>query len=37
VLFAVYASVYFAAACFWLGINPNKRFYREAAGFPVMP
>lgn len=29
VLFAVYASVYFAAACFWLGINPNKRFYRS--------
>lgn len=36
-LFALYAGVYFAAACFWLGIDPRKQFYRPTPGFPVLP
>lgn len=36
VLFAVYAGVYFAAACLWLGIDPRKRFYKLVPGFPVV-
>ncbi|HEY2587884.1 MAG TPA: MFS transporter [Tepidisphaeraceae bacterium] len=37
-LLAVYAGVYFAAACLWLFIDPRKPFYREPepAAFPVV-
>jgi MFS family permease len=39
VLFAVYAGVYFCAACLWVGINPTKQFYQahqRPEGFPVI-
>lgn len=37
-LLAVYAGVYFIAACLWLFIDPRKQFYRpaEPQGFPVV-
>jgi MFS family permease len=37
-LLALYAGVYFIAACLWLFVDPRKTFYRDRqpAGFPVV-